>query len=171
MQTKAAQIILHEPEKVWFKPRGLFRLLGIKKVPVWIYPLHLGTIIKISKLLAKLKPIDGNNLASKPIQEMFSNIEVNGWKMCKMIAYGIINNWLFFPLLSYPLALFIYVRLSNNEILGLLSIIIEQTQTKSFQISIVSLKGLDILNPKTEKETSPSGTEEIIAPGDSSGIQ
>jgi hypothetical protein len=165
MEQKASKALLHEPVKFHIRTKGLLRLLGIKRIPVKIYPLHLGTMVKISGQMEKLSTLTVQQINTETLKSAYKLIGENSAITSRLLAYAIINSWLGIKLFTGLWAWYLHWRLTSDEIEALMSIVIEQTGTMAFMTTIVSLRGLNVLSPKATMETSPNGTEEIIASG------
>jgi len=168
MEEKTANIILDQGIKFSIKTTGLRKLFGKKKTFV-IKPLYPGTMIKLSGLLPK---IDISNLDTSEggvTGQFFDLIGKNAETVCKMVSIATLRKPLqikFFHWLRWRYFLW---NATAADLENLMSIITVQTNGINFLNTIVFLKGQNILAPK--KQTSPTGTGEIIAPGDLSEPQ
>jgi len=121
-----------------------------------IYPIKMGTLLKISKILLDLdtdelvgamknegKEINLLDLGAK-------NIIENKDKMIKMIAYGIVNSE---KEPSKRLIKFLNENLTAKEGLKLMTVIVQQMDVNPFLASLVSIKGMNLL--QTKKKVTP----------------
>lgn len=120
-----------------------------------IYPIKMGTLLKISKILLDLdtdeligviknegKRINFLDLGAK-------NIIKNKDKLVQMIAYGIVNSE---KEPSKSLIRFLNENLTAKEGLKLMTLIVQQMDVNPFLASLVSIKGMNLLQTK-KKET------------------
>jgi len=171
MEAKAAQIILHEPVRFWIPTKGLLKLLRIRRIPFFIYPLHPGTMIKISGQLNKLINADQDEFNAYPIKAGYELIGQNAKTMSLLVSYAILNTWWGILFFSRPMAFFLHWRVSNSDLEKIMGIVLVQTDIKPFMNTIIYLRGLNVLSPKTEAGMSQNITRETIARGDSSEEQ
>jgi len=118
-----------------------------------IYPIKMGALLKISKILLDL---DTEELvgAMKNEEEKVNildlgakNIVENKDKLVKMIAYGIVNSE---KEPSKKLIKFLNDNLTAKEGLKLMTLVIQQMDVSPFLASLVSLKGMNLLASKKE---------------------
>ncbi len=118
-----------------------------------IYPIKMGALLKISKILLDL---DTEELvgAMKSEEEKVNildlgakNIVENKDKLVKMIAYGIVNSE---KEPSKKLIKFLNDNLTAKEGLKLMTLVIQQMDVSPFLASLVSLKGMNLLASKKE---------------------
>ena len=162
METKVSKAILHEPVKFSIHTRGFLRLCGIKKMPVSIYPLYYGTMVKISGKLALLRSTTTEDFEKQPVMAGYTLIGQNAKTVSLMIAYAMLNGRFKILLFSRLVANMLYWRLNAKESEAIMSIILEQTNITDFLTTIISLRGLNVTKPR--EEMSPNGTGETIAP-------
>ena len=130
-------------------------LAPIKRTFV-IYPIKMGSLLKISQILLDLdteellgvmkderKDVNILDLGAK-------NIVENKDKLIKMIAYGIVNSEKEPP---KSLIKFLNENLTAKEGLKILTLVIQQMDVSPFLASLASLKGMNLL--AKNKETIP----------------
>jgi len=131
-------------------------LIPIKRKFV-IYPIRMGTLLKISKILLDLDTKEllgvmkdeGNNKGKEVniLDLGAKNIVENKDKLIKMIAYGIVNSE---KEPSRRLIKFLNENLTAKEGLKVLTLVIQQMDVSPFLASLASLKGMNLLaNKKT----------------------
>lgn len=117
-----------------------------------IYPINMGTMFKISKILLDLDTEEllgamkdeGEN-KGKDINILdlgAKNIIENKDKLIQMIAYGIVNNE---KEPSKSLIKFLNDNLTAKEGLKILTLVIQQMNVSPFLASLASLKGMNLL--------------------------
>ena len=120
-----------------------------------IYPIKMGTLLKISEILLDLdtgelvgamkneeKEINLLDLGAK-------NIIENKDKWIRMIAYGIVNSE---REPSKNLIKFLNENLTAKEGFKLMTVVVQQMDVNPFLASLVSIKGMNLLQTK-KKET------------------
>jgi hypothetical protein len=122
-------------------------------------------MVKMSGAMEKLNSTTQHDLNTKAIKTAYELIGDNAQTMSKILAYAVINSCFGLKCYSWLYAWFFYWHLTNAEMETILAIVIEKTDIRPFISSIVFLRGLNVLSPKATTETSPNGTEEIIASG------
>ena len=165
MEEKVADAILEVPQYFYVKNRGITKYLGFRKLKISITPLWPGTVIKISREKKRLK-FDQEDYKANPFKHAFDNFEHNSPIIAKIIAVAIINTKVEKRWLTNMLAWYLHANLTEGDRFALMMIIRSRINISDFINSIVFLDGIGILEPK-KTETSPTGTGEIIAPGDS----
>lgn len=120
-----------------------------------IYPIKMGTLLKISKILLDLNTdelVGAMKSEGKEINILdlgAKNIVENKDKLIKMIAYGIVNSE---KEPSKRLIRFLNENLTAKEGLKLMTLIVQQMDVNPFLASLVSIKGMNLLQTK-KKET------------------
>jgi len=160
-QEKTINAILQEGVDFYItvnKP-GLLHKLKIKPVKreFVIYPLTLGTLLKISKIVAGIKPVKEDELKSRERSYLDIGAEAivaNKDDLINILAIAIVNRK---KEPSRELVRFLADNVTPNELFELLKIVIRQMNVMDFMNSIISVKGMSL-----------SKTGGIIAPGDSS---
>jgi len=120
-----------------------------------IYPIKMGTLLKISKILLDLDTDELVGAMKNEDKEInlldlgAKNIIENKDKMIKMIAYGIVNSE---KEPSKRLIRFLNENLTAKEGLKLMTVIVQQMDVSPFLASLVSIKGMNLLQTK-KKET------------------
>ncbi len=129
-----------------------------------IYPLCLGSMLKISKIINSIKDVaetlESENLAEKAIFQIEENIE----RIAEIIALAIMNKKIsqnpikkFYQNIKIRfLKNFLMDNLTSIEMQKIIVLIIEQLEVQHFLAVLVSLKGISLTSKetaKTEKET------------------
>jgi hypothetical protein len=120
-----------------------------------IFPIKMGTLLKISKILLDLDTDELVGVMKNEDKEInlldlgAKNIIENKDKMIKMIAYGIVNSE---KEPSKNLIKFLNENLTAKEGLKLMTLIVQQMDVNPFLASLVSIKGMNLLQTK-KKET------------------
>jgi len=121
-----------------------------------IYPIKMGTLLKISQILLDLNTDELVGAMKNEDKEInlldlgAKNIIENKDKLIKMIAYGIVNREKEPP---KSLIKFLNENLTAKEGLKLMTVIVQQMDVNPFLASLVSIKGMNLL--QTKKETTP----------------
>lgn len=121
-----------------------------------IYPIKMGTLLKISKILLDLDTeelVGAMKSEGKEINLLdlgAKNIIENKDKLIKMIAYGIVNSE---KEPSGSLIKFLNENLSAKEGFKLMTVIVQQMDVNPFLASLVSIKGMNLLRAKKEAIT------------------
>ena len=121
-----------------------------------IYPIKMGTLLKISKILLDLDTeelVGAMKSEGKEINLLdlgAKNIIENKDKLIKMIAYGIVNSE---KEPSGSLIKFLNENLSAKEGFKLMTVIVQQMDVNPFLASLVSIKGMNLLRTKKEAIT------------------
>ena len=129
-------------------------LIPVKRKFV-IYPIKMGTLLKISKILLDLDTDELTGVMKSEGKEVnildlgAKNIIENKDKLIMMIAYGITNSEKEPP---KSLVRFLNENLTAKEGLKLMTLVIQQMDVSPFLASLVSLKGMNLLQTK-KKET------------------
>jgi len=128
-----------------------------------IYPLNMGTVLKISEILFDLNTDELDEPLNNPDKEkdkQFNFLEAgvnqiieNKDKVIKIIAYGITNSK---KEPSRQLINFLDNNLNAKEGLKLVTLIVQQMNVSPFLASLVSLKGMNLMKMK-KRETTPGG--------------
>jgi hypothetical protein len=126
-----------------------------------IYPLNMGTVLKISKILFDLNTDELDEPLNNPDKDkdkQFNFLEAgvnqiieNKDKVIKIIAYGITNSK---KEPSRQLVNFLDNNLNAKEGLKLVTLIVQQMNVSPFLASLVSLKGMNLMKMK-KRETTP----------------
>lgn len=121
-----------------------------------IYPIKMGTLLKISEILLDLNTdelVGAMKNEGKEINLLdlgAKNIIENKDKLIKMIAYGIVNSE---KEPSKRLISFLNENLTTKEGLKLMTLIVQQMDVNPFLASLVSIKGMNLL--QTKKKATP----------------
>jgi len=126
-----------------------------------IYPLNMGTVLKISEILFDINTDELDEPLNNPDKEndkQFNFLEAgvnqiieNKDKIIKIIAYGITNSK---KEPSRQLINFLDNNLNAKEGLKLVTLIVQQMNVSPFLASLVSLKGMNLMKMK-KRETTP----------------
>ena len=145
---------------VTVKNRNLFHKLKLAKDKrkFIIYPVTVGTLFKIAKVLADL----GDKIELNPdlsdsdfITMGIQNIVKHTDRMVQVVAYAIINAN---REPSRSLLKFLEKNLTTNEILKLLTLVVQQMDIQDFLACMVSLGQMNLTAPK--KPTGGQSSEE-----------
>lgn len=123
-----------------------------------IYPIKMGTLLKISEILLDLNTDELVGAMKNEDKEInlldlgAKNIIENKDKLIKMIAYGIVNSE---KEPSKKLIRFLNENLTAKEGLKLMTVVIQQMDVNPFLASLVSIKGMNLL--QTKKKAIPGG--------------
>jgi len=121
-----------------------------------IYPIKMGTLLKISEILLDLNTdelvgaMKDENKEINLLDLGAKNIIENKDKLIKMIAYGIVNSEREPP---QSLIRFLNENLTAKEGLKLMTLIVQQMDVNPFLASLVSIKGMNLL--QTKKKVTP----------------
>jgi len=121
-----------------------------------IYPIKMGTLLKISEILLDLdtEELEGvmkDNKKEVNILDLGAkNIIENKDKLIMMIAYGITNSEKDPP---KSLIRFLNENLTTKEGLRLMTLVVQQMDVSPFLASLASVKGMNLL--QTKQETIP----------------
>lgn len=126
-----------------------------------IHPLNFGTMIKISRLLLDIDVEVFKK--STMLDSVYRVLNANGDSIAMIVATAIVNRK------KDPdpaLVDFIKDNFTAQELLSCVMIVLKQMDVTSFMTSIVSMRGINLL-----QETSQKMPEEIIASGEPSEQQ
>jgi hypothetical protein len=128
------------------KVHGKLQKWGIlpKKRSFTLNPITMGSLVKISKLLLDID-MDVYK-ADRLLESNYEAISKHGETMAKIVAIAITNTK---PGPSKRLVSFIVFNFTTKELLYVLSIVMKQMDLTSFMSSIISVKGMNILETKT----------------------
>lgn len=127
-----------------------------------------GNLIRISKSLLSIdmKVYDG---LKNPLESNYLAIEQNAETIAKVVAIAIYNKRIEPPA---SLVNFILFNFSANEMVSTLAIVLKQMNVTGFMTSIISVRGLNVLESgiasasnANKNEMSLMDQREIIAPG------
>ena len=116
-----------------------------------IYPIKMGSLLKISKILLDLDTEELEGVMKSEGKEVnildlgAKNIIENKDKLIMMIAYGIVNSEKEPP---KSLIRFLNENLTAKEGLKVMTLVIQQMDVSPFLASLVSLKGMNLLANK-----------------------
>jgi len=122
-----------------------------------IYPIKMGTLLKISEILLDLNTDELTDAMKNEGKEVnildlgAKNIIENKDKLVKMIAYGITNSEKEPP---KSLIKFLNDNLTAKEGLRLMTLVIQQMDVSPFLASLASIKGMNLLQ-KEKKGVVP----------------
>jgi len=133
----------------------LLSKLFTKQRSFLIYPLKMGSLLKISTLLLSIDKdiLDKNNL----LDSNYKAVQQHSKTLCKIIAIAIHNRKSDPPAALVNL---IMQQFAPSAILSVLMVVLKAMDVSSFMSCIISIRGLNILemNPQSQPESS-------IAPG------
>lgn len=121
-----------------------------------IYPIKMGALLKISKILLDLDTDELVGAMKNEDKEInlldlgAKNIIENKDKLIKMIAYGIVNSE---KEPSKRLIKFLNENMTAKEGLKLMTVVVQQMDVNPFLASLVSIKGMNLLQIK--KKATP----------------
>jgi len=142
--------------------QNLLHRLGILRTErrFIIYPLKLGTLVKISRILAEIDPEQLKLLKDTKdggfLQQGLTIIVDNKNRMLSVIAYGLTSKR---KEPSQSLIKFLDDNLTPKELLKLLIIVISQMGVADFLASMVSVTGLDLLETQGKEPIQTSGKQ------------
>lgn len=147
-----------------------FKIIRSKREFV-IYPICLGALLKMSKLLLAMKA--GDTLSEGASDQDFINAGIEGIiankdRMIDVVAIAILNNDKE-PTNSFKR--FLNKNLTPSEALQLLKVVIKQMDIQSFLAFMVSVGGINLLASPTggqssEESSNTSGSQENIPSGE-----
>jgi hypothetical protein len=155
---KVADTVLEKPVVIEVDVAGTWYKKA-HKATFELKPINLGSLIKISKLLLS---IDDKINSQDWLNSSYSTMEKHGYSIAKVIAIAIHNRK------SDPPASLVNLVLHNftsKELLSTLAIVLKQMGVSHFISSIVSMKGLNILeaSPKEQGSSIASGTLSAVS--------
>lgn len=162
---EVANAVTQEPVfvNVTILPRNrIHKLLQKKKLmpakrTLVLEPVTLGTLIRISKLLVGID-VGVFDMQSQ-LESSYKVIERYGDTAAAIVALAIKNAK---ERPSPALVRFIKSNLSTQELLYVMSLVLRQMNVTGFMATIISMKGLNMLQ---KTEMSPTTQRSIIAPG------
>jgi hypothetical protein len=128
-----------------------------------VYPINLGTLLLISKIIGNMKGVD-----LKDGQDMFSTgigaVAENKDRLIDVVVQGILNHRITSPIDIYrrwEMRRYFDRNLSSRELLQVIHLIIAQMDVTDFLASIVSVKRMDLagainVNPEIPSTTGKS---------------
>jgi hypothetical protein len=130
-----------------------------------IRPITYGNLIRISNLLLSIdmKVFDMKNL----LDSNYNAITKHAESVAKVVAIAIHNNRDEPPA---SVTRFVLFNFTSQEMMSTLNIVLQQMNVTGFMYSIISIRGLNVLesgtaNASSVSEVSPLTAGEIIAPG------
>jgi hypothetical protein len=163
MEAKAAQAILEKPFRFRIRTGWFLRILHIRRISLFIYPIHYGTMVLISEKLQDIKTTTKEEINDHPVKTGFELIGQNARTLSRCIAFAVLNSKLLIFLFSRPLAWYFYWHLDSDQGAAIMAIVLERSRIGNFLNTIISLTGLNVTRPR---EMSPNGTGGTIAPGE-----
>ena len=128
-----------------------------------VYPINLGTLLLISKIIGNMKGVD-----LKDGQDMFATgigaVAENKDRLIDVVVQGILNHRITSPIDIYrrwEMRRYFDRNLSSRELLQVIHLIIAQMDVTDFLASIVSVKRMDLagainVNPEIPSTTGKS---------------
>jgi hypothetical protein len=154
--------------KSWIHSKLQHYRLRKKKKVFEIHPITLGSLVRISKLLLSID-VTLSDLREKWLETSYQAMSNHAETVATVVAIAI-HNQKSEP--SKAMVDFVLDNFSSKETMGVLSVVVKQMDIGSFMSSIISIKGMTVLekDPAVVKsakneEVSPSSQKEIIAPG------
>lgn len=144
-----------------------------KKKTFVLHPIFLGSLTRISKLLLSIElkiPVNGQGDARELLQANYESIVQHTDKLATIVAIAIHNKKSSPPA---SLVRFITWNFTSQEMLAVVTLVLQQMDLVSFMKSIISIRGLNVLAIPENANASPAKAEEvslnepggIIAPG------
>lgn len=133
------QSFLHQKMQQWrWKP---------KKKEFLLYPICLGNLIRISKLLLSIKldmpdTKDPENSAGSLMDVNYKAMSEHSYTLAEIVALALQNNK---QAASPVLIRFILQNFTSKEMMGVLTLVIKQMDLANFMSSIISVRGLNVL--------------------------
>lgn len=168
--SEAADSLLDKPIKltVDIRPSGKIhaQLISWKICPAkkefLIQPICLGSLIRISKLILSIdtKQIDFDNMLDSNYRFAASYAGI----AAEVVAIAITGGRDEPP---RRLVEFILTHFTPRELLATIAVILQQMGVQNFMHSIISLRGLSVLENARQQEVSPKVQGSQIAPGNS----
>ena len=162
---KVADSVTNEPVKITvdIKPQGwvdrVLKKLGLIR-PVktfFITQVTLGNLIRISKLL---RSIDGSIFNFKNNENILENVyyamEKHTTSLSTIIAISLYNKK---DMPDKSLVDFVETNFNSENMLSVVSVVIKQMDVTSFMTTIISIKGINILESRTANVTNANGKE------------
>jgi hypothetical protein len=121
-----------------------------------IYPINLGTLFNISKIIINMGDLD-NIDKDDLFMAGIDNILKNKGKMIDVVVLGIMNRKINSPWARFKqwrLARYIDRNLSASELFKLIQLIILQMDVSDFLASFVSIKRLNLVEATKKKQSS-----------------
>lgn len=137
---------------------GLLRRLGIlpKSKHLIVNPIVMGSLIKISRILLEIEYVDKvkqDDLFDVSIDAMATHTE----RILDVIVLAIHNSK---PAPKPGLKRFLRKNMTPIEMLQILALVIKQMQVSPFVSSIISIKGMSLIEKPEEKIASGASSEE-----------
>ena len=128
---------------------------GKKSRKFRIYPIKLGTLFQISKIILTMKPID-----AKDTDDLFAigiqNIIENKDKILEIVALAIFNQKNSNRFKKWELKRYLNNNLTAEELRNLLNLVITQMDVTDFLASSVSIKRINLIETANQ-ELSTTG--------------
>jgi hypothetical protein len=136
-----------------------WKLLPEKKV-FQVRPICMGSLIRISRLILSIDAgkVDFKNM----LESNYRFVDQYAETAAQVIAIAITNSK---QKPSGRLVKFILHNFSSSELLSTILIVVRQMGVQNFMSSIISLRGLSVLEDAVSPEVSPTGQGSQIAPG------
>lgn len=132
------------PQSLWEKSLQRLRILPKTKVFV-IRPITLGNLARISKLLLSID-ISPDQLRDQGISLVYELMSEHSETVSRIVAVAI-DNRKEGP--SEKLVQFILHQFTAAEIMSVFSIVVKQMDMKSFMNTIISVRGVNVLEKKS----------------------
>lgn len=162
---KVSDTVTNEPVKVTvdIKPQNKWDkfLRWVKVSPpmktFYISQITLGNLIRISKLLTSIdssifNPKNNDNI----LNNVYKAMEDHGHSLAVIVAISLYNKK---DMPDKSLIEFVETNFTAKEILSVVSVVIKQMDVTSFMTTIISVKGINILESQTASVTNANGNE------------
>lgn len=162
---KVADTVTNEPVKITvdIKPQGrwdkFLRLLRVNPPmkTFYITQITLGNLIRISKLLTSIdssifNPKNNDNI----LDNVYHAMEKHGNALAVIVAISLYNKK---DMPEKSLITFVETNFTAKEILSVVSVVIRQMDVTSFMTTIISVKGINILESQNVSVTNANGKE------------
>ena len=162
---KVAETVLAEPVRVTvdIKPKNHWH----RKAQAWgwmpkkkefpITPICLATLLRISKILLTID-IRLHQDQHKLLNEIYQAIDRHAEKMAMIVALAIRNSD---GPVDANLVAFILRNFTAKEIMTVLSVVVKQMDVSSFLSSIISIRGLNVLDTQEIASAEPVNESEV----------
>lgn len=136
----------------------LDRIFNRNKVRVFqVTQITLGNLIRISKLLRDIDVSDFKNMNKDNILDSnYALMDRYGHTLARIVATAL-NNRKDQP--GEDLIRFIEANFTSSELLNVLSVVLKQMDVASFMSTIISIRGLSILENQSANVTNANGKE------------
>ena len=134
---------------------------GRRKRKYIIYPINLGTLFNISKIILTMKEIE---LTEGDVFAIgMKNIAENKDKIVEIVALAILNCRItfWFRFKKWRLIRYLNQNLTAQELLRLIQLILVQMDVTDFLASFVSIRRLNLVEAKSKENMSTTGKSSV----------